>query len=77
MIGNIFIKELKAMTVTVVCVQKTKESIIKSSGIAMPKRKLRYVWTCSDYCHKQHKWKWSAWLHGRWLKIKHSYAWKK
>ena len=32
------------------------------------KRKLRFNWTCSDYVHHSHKWKWSAWLCGRWQK---------
>jgi len=29
------------------------------------KRVLRMVWTCSDYCHHQHKWRITAYLCGR------------
>ena len=31
----------------------------------MKKRKLRIKWTCSNYVHHQHRWKWTAWLCGR------------
>ncbi len=27
-----------------------------------PKHKLQITWTCSNYIHHQHKWKWSAWI---------------
>lgn len=27
-------------------------------------RVLRYVWTCADFTHHEHRWKWSAWLCG-------------
>ena len=30
------------------------------------KRSLRTAWTCSDYVHHQHRWRWTAWLCGRW-----------
>lgn len=29
------------------------------------KKKIKIRWTCSDYCHKEHKTKFTAWLHGR------------
>ena len=32
----------------------------------MKKRKLKFAWTCSDFSHHQHRWKWIAWLCGRW-----------
>lgn len=29
------------------------------------KRKLRMVWSCCEYCGIDHRWRWTAWLHGR------------
>lgn len=29
------------------------------------KRKIKIVWSCSDYCHHEHKYKWTAYLCGR------------
>lgn len=29
------------------------------------KRKLRFSWSCSDYTHHQHRYRWTAWLCGR------------
>lgn len=28
-------------------------------------RELRKHWTCSDFVHHEHRWKWAAWLCGR------------
>lgn len=30
----------------------------------MEKRKLRFVWTCSNHTHHEHRHKWAAWLCG-------------
>lgn len=32
----------------------------------MKKRRLQMKWTCSDFVKHSHRWKWSAWLCGRW-----------
>jgi len=38
------------------------------------KRKIRISWSCSDYVHHEHRYKWTAWLCGRiqyiWHRIK-------
>jgi hypothetical protein len=38
------------------------------------KRKIRIVWTCSDFARHKHKWKWTATICGRiqfiWSRIK-------
>jgi len=39
----------------------------------MKKKKVKIKWSCSDYCHHEHRWKWSAWLCGRIQKYKHKY----
>jgi hypothetical protein len=31
----------------------------------MNKRKAVVIYTCSDFVHHQHRWRWSAWLCGR------------
>lgn len=33
-------------------------------------KKIIYRWTCSDFCHIPHRFKWIAWLHGRWIYFK-------
>jgi len=32
---------------------------------AFEKRKLKLCWTCSNYTHHEHRWKWTAWICGR------------
>lgn len=34
-------------------------------GEQMKKRKIRLHWTCSDYCHHEHRWMITAYLCGR------------
>lgn len=34
------------------------------------KRHIRTVWTCCNFCHIEHRFKFTAWLHGRWIYIK-------
>jgi hypothetical protein len=38
----------------------------------MVKRKLKRAWTCSDFTHHEHRWKWSASLCGM---VQHVTAW--
>ncbi len=28
----------------------------------MKARKLRLCWTCSDFIHHEHRWRWTAWV---------------
>lgn len=28
-------------------------------------KKIKFCWTCSDFIHHEHRWKWTAWLCGR------------
>jgi len=35
----------------------------------MPVKRLQIVWTCSDRVSHEHRWKWTAWLCGRWQRI--------
>jgi hypothetical protein len=35
------------------------------------KRKIEIRWTCSDFVHHEHRWKWTAWLCGRWQWLLH------
>lgn len=37
----------------------------KIEKINKPMRKIKYVWTCNNFVHHQHRWKWSAWICGR------------
>lgn len=30
------------------------------------KRRIRYYWSCSEFVRHEHRWKWTAWLCGRW-----------
>ena len=36
-----------------------------SEGAKINKRKLKLIWTCSDFVCHEHRWYWSAWLCGR------------
>lgn len=29
------------------------------------KKKIRFIWTCSNFVRHEHRWKWSAWICGR------------
>ncbi len=31
----------------------------------MKKKKIKFIWTCSNFKKHQHRWKWTAWLCGR------------
>ena len=33
------------------------------------KRTIRLRWSCSDYVKHEHRWRWTAWLCGRWQRI--------
>lgn len=37
----------------------------------MKKKKIKIRWTCSNYCHIEHRNQFTAWLHGRIILIKH------
>jgi len=39
----------------------------------MKKIKIKICWTCCDHTHCQHRWKWTAWVHGKWLQF---WAWE-
>jgi hypothetical protein len=41
-----------------------------------PRHRIRFMWTCSDYIHHEHRWRWSAWLCGR-LQYVSSRIWKR
>lgn len=34
------------------------------------KEKIKIKWSCSDYCHIEHKYKWISVIHGRWVWLK-------
>ena len=34
-------------------------------------KNIEIKWSCSDYCHHEHKYKWTAWLCGRIQKYFH------
>jgi len=33
--------------------------------IGKMERKIKACWSCSDFAHHEHRWKWSAWVCGR------------
>lgn len=35
------------------------------AGVYGMKRRLLLRWTCCDFCPIEHRWKWTAWLHGK------------
>ena len=37
----------------------------QKGGNALKKKKIRIKYTCSDYCHHEHKYKFTAWICGR------------
>ena len=39
--------------------------IVWSKGESLKKRKIKIRWTCSNYVHHEHRWKWIARLCGR------------
>ena len=41
--------------------------------VIMKKIKIKICWTCCDHTHCQHRWKWTAWVHGKWLQF---WAWE-
>jgi hypothetical protein len=36
--------------------------------MVMKRKKLKIIWTCSDFVHHEHRYKWIAWLCGKWQK---------
>jgi len=42
---------------------------ISRQRLFVNKRKLKIMWTCSPYVHHEHRWKWTAWLCGKWQKF--------
>jgi hypothetical protein len=43
------------------------------AGQRLKKRRIRFVWTCSDYAHHEHRWHWTAWLCGRVQRAMHAF----
>ncbi len=39
----------------------------KDLSVRVEPIKLKIVWTCSNNCNKQHKWWFTAWVHGSFL----------
>lgn len=39
-------------------------------GVRDKKRRIRFVWTCSDYVSHEHRWYWSARVCGQWQRFK-------
>jgi hypothetical protein len=39
----------------------------------LKKIRIRMFWTCSDFVHHEHRWRWTAWLCGRWQRWKSRY----
>jgi len=37
----------------------------------MEQKTLRIIWTCSDHVQHQHRFRWAAWLCGRWQYLVH------